>query len=238
VNSPPGPFVINLCDPNKVEVVRKDGGTCSDASALGSLPVGAAQEVARLLGEPVDVTTGGVSLTPIDFDLGHGLRFARHYSTETYSAVGTDVMGYRWQHSLEWSLQRATSQGNPNPTPLVWVQAPFHQPAFFIGPETGTKYSASQRGDGSLTVDANGTAHYTAEDGTVATFSSSNQLLSLQPLGEPLITVSASGSSTTFSNGQQSITITTSSGQVSTVTGGGQTWSYTYDGRPRLDLHL
>jgi YD repeat-containing protein len=225
-----GPWTLNKCAANQEPNQCKGGPPAPDASAAPS----------NALGDPVDVTTGALDQTPTDFDLGHGLRFARHYSSARLSGSAPapqDPMGYAWEHSLEWSIQRRT---DPSANlPLIFVRSPFHATTSFIGSQTGNSYTPSQRGDGSLTIDTGGTAHYTAENGTVATFSPSNQLLTLQPLGEPLINVSTGTNSTTYSNGQQVIVITTYSsganaGQISTVTGGGQTWNYTYDGSQNL----
>ncbi|HME72643.1 MAG TPA: RHS repeat-associated core domain-containing protein [Myxococcota bacterium] len=226
--SNPGPFLVNECNLGQEEPAAKDGGSCPATTA--------AEDPGNALGDPVDVTTGFLSLTPTDFDLGHGLRFARHYSTAAAQAGGTvGPMGLGWGHSLQWTLQRPTDTSGFNLS-LVLIHAPFRTPAVFMKSQTGSNYLPSQRGDGSVTVDADGTLHYTAEDGTVATFSPppSNQLISLQPVGDPLITVSANGNTTTYSNGQQTIVVTTNAGQVSTVTGGGQTWSYTYDASQNL----
>ncbi|HME72608.1 MAG TPA: RHS repeat-associated core domain-containing protein [Myxococcota bacterium] len=223
------PILINECNLGQ----QKPG--CKNGS---SLPDTAAQDPSCQVGDPVNVATGLLSITPTDLNLGHGLRFARHFSAAAFQAGGSVPIGLGWEHSLQWNLQRPTDLSGLQLS-LLLIQAPFRSSAVFVKPQTGSSYLPSQRGDGAVTVDADGTVHYTGEDGTVATFSPSNQLISLQPVGEPLITVSYGTNSQTFSNGQQSIVITSyasgaNAGLVSTVTGGGQSWSYTYDSN--LDL--
>ena len=207
-----------------------EGKTCDPKPQCKTCDGNAPADPQNSVGDPVDLTTGYVAQTPVDLDLGHGLRFARHYSSA--SAGQTGVMGKGWEHSLQWTIQSRTTAALHQP--LVFVHPPFRTAAVFVQTSPSSPYRGSLTDDGSLTVDSNGTAHYTAVDGTVASFSSASQLISIQPVGEPLITVTYNGNSTTYSNGQQTIVVTTSSGMVSGVTGGGQSWSYTYDSSRNL----
>jgi RHS repeat-associated protein len=214
--------LINTCDASQEPIASKGGQTTCEAC----------KERANLLGDPINVTNGNLDQTPTDFDLGRGLRFARHYNSANSAQTGP--MGLGWEHSLQWTLQRATGQGPPS-LPIVFVHPPFHTPAVFIESSlTSNTYLGSQRSDGAITVDGDGTVHYTSENGTVAVFSPSNQLTSIQPVNQPQILVSYSGNATTYSNNQQQIVITTTGGMVSSVAGGGQSWSYTYDSSQNL----
>lgn len=221
---PGGPWIINACDEEP-----EPGDQCSND---------AKDDPASCVGDPIDITTGQMAQRAMDVDLGHGLRFERHYS-KSLPDVSTGPIGRRWQHSLEWNLERRTvaAQGSQSYSAL-FVDRPFQaRSAFVLSSLTGTAYAGSQRNDGSVSVETGGTVHYTAPNGTVATFNSSDELVSLAPPGEPMIVVtsgSPDANSTTYSNGQQTLVITkhgsgTDAGRVSTVTGGGKTWSYTYD---------
>jgi RHS repeat-associated protein len=218
VPSVPGPWLVNACHA-KPEPEPEAG--CSEQADL---------DPAACIGDPIDITTGHLEQSQTDLDLGHGLRFTRHYSS---NKTQLGPLGRAWEHGLQWSLVRQTITGLGN-RPIVFVHPPLHAPVVFVGAPDGSGFLASQRGDGALEVDPDGTVRYTAPTGTVATFSASNQLVSIRPPGEPLITVSVDGTSTTFSNGQQALVVTThpaghvDAGRVASVSGGGQTWTYTY----------
>jgi hypothetical protein len=63
------------------------------------------------VGDPIDLTTGGLEQTPTDLDLGRGLAFRRHYASDQDA---TTSMGVGWQHSLDWRLRyKRPSQSAP-----------------------------------------------------------------------------------------------------------------------------
>ena len=93
-----GPYVAHTCKTDDQPDSCKIGDVTSDSRKDGS----------GLVGDPVDLTNGSLSLDPIDIDLGHGLRFARHYSITT---TLTTEAGKSWTHSLEWKLTRSSPAG-------------------------------------------------------------------------------------------------------------------------------
>jgi hypothetical protein len=193
----------------------KIGGNSSDATRGN----------AGLVGDPVDLTTGALSLDPVDVDLGNGLRFARHYSSKTTFQT---TMGKSWSHGLEWKLFRATAGSYP----VVMVKEPLRPTIAFAS--DGTSYTTSALNGGSVNVEANGVVHYTSDLGVEADFDAQNQLIALRQPGEPEIAVSYGASTTTFTNGSQSLVVSfyssgTHAGLVSSVVADGETWTYAYN---------
>jgi hypothetical protein len=66
-----GPIVVDACGKTP-----DDPPACKIGAKSGDLR----RSSAGLVGDPVDLRTGMLSLDPLDVDLGRGLRFARHYS--------------------------------------------------------------------------------------------------------------------------------------------------------------
>jgi hypothetical protein len=64
-------------------VIADSCGLSDDDPPVGDKSHDARKSDARFVGDPVDLTTAALSLDPVDLDLGHGLRFARHYSSKT-----------------------------------------------------------------------------------------------------------------------------------------------------------
>jgi len=198
----------------------KIGSTTSDARRGG----------AGLVGDPVDLTNGSLSLDPLDVDLGHGLRFARHYSNRT---TAVSAMGKAWSHSLDWKLFRATAGSYP----LLTVKEPLRPAIGFV--LDGSTYKTSNRNGGSISVDSSGIVHYASDRGIEADFDATNRLIALRYPGEPEISVSYGTNSATFTNGSQSLTLTTfasgsSAGLVSSVIANGEMWSYAYNANKYL----
>lgn len=220
-NDDPGPTVVNLCDQ------KQDPLPCTSSQAD--------RDRDACVGDPVNVTTGELDQSVIDVDLGDGLRFERHYASARAALSASGPLGRTtWQHGLEWSIDRTTT---PLGTSLVIVDPPLRAPVAFLGSAAGGAFQPSQRGEGALVVDPDGTAHYTSDDGTRAHFSTANVLTGLQPAGAPEIAVATSGATVSYSNGAKQIEITTTSGRISTVVatatppGGApvvKTWTYTY----------
>jgi YD repeat-containing protein len=229
-DSPPGPFYVNTCSPE--ELPKCNQCPCNDAT----------DSPAGLLGDPIDLTSGALKLTPTDVDLGGGLRFTRHYvSTRT----ATGPMGRAWRHGLEWKLVRASAPvpfWTPphDPLEVFIVLRPLRTPASFVESYDGLSYGTPQDQGGEIAVDPDGTVHYSDADGTEADFSPSDQLVALRVPGELPIAVSYGANSATWSNGVQSLTVTTyaaghaNAGRVASVTAGGETWSYGYDASQNL----
>ncbi len=184
----------------------------------------------RFVGDPVDLTTAALSLDPVDVDLGHGLRFARHYSSKTTSL---STMGKSWAHSLEWKLFRATAYIYP----VIIVKEPLRPAIPFAS--NGSDYTGTDRNGGSVTVDGSGVVHYRSDTGVEADFDTSNRLIALRYPSEPPISVSYGASSTTFTNGSQTLVVSfyasgTSAGFVSSVAANGEIWTYAYNGNKYL----
>ncbi|MCI0635772.1 MAG: DUF6531 domain-containing protein, partial [Actinobacteria bacterium] len=241
--SPPGPFMISICFPdaqpkNQCPVSSDPGGAQGSGigHANGSAGQPAIQDPQGFVGDPVDLTSGTLRLAPTDVDLGGGLRFARHYASATTSAVAP--MGRGWRHSLEWRLQRGTGTSS-RALPYFIVWAPFRPPRIFLESYDGTEYLSNQGSGGSIEVDPDGTVHFVDENGTQADFNASDQLVALLIPGKDPIAVSSAGTTTTFSNGERSIAVTTyasgtNAGRVATVVASGETWSYGYDASQHL----
>jgi YD repeat-containing protein len=182
---------------------------------------------AGLVGDPVDLRTGALSLDPVDVDLGNGLRFARHYSSKT---TVQSAMGKSWAHSLDWKLFRTTAQTYP----VVIVKEPL-RPAVGFASNGVDGYVTSPSNAGSVTVDGSGAVHYTSDTGVEADFDALNQLVALRHPGEPEIAVSYGTDTTTFTNGSQTLVVSlyptghASAGLVASVAANGEIWSYAYN---------
>jgi hypothetical protein len=114
-NAPTITVVADSCgyqddEPNACKV----GATTSDGRRDGS----------GLVGDPVDLTNGALSIDPLDVDLGHGLRFARHYAS---NGTLTTPIGNKWSHSLDWKLIRNTVSGKT----IAIVREPLKAPVPF-----------------------------------------------------------------------------------------------------------
>jgi len=193
----------------------KNGQTTSDARRSN----------AGHVGDPVNLRTGALGLDPVDVDLGHGLRFARHYSSKTTLQA---TLGKTWSHSLEWKLARTTA----GTYPVLIVTQP-QRPAIPFVSIDGTSYTTSALHGGSISVDASDVVHYKGDDRVEADFDTQNRLIALRYPAEPEIVASYAASSTTFTNGSQTLVISyyssgTSAGLVSSVVANGEIWSYAY----------
>jgi RHS repeat-associated protein len=193
------------------------------------------------VGDPVDLATGGLEQTPTDLDLGRGLAFRRHYASDQNT---TTAMGKGWQHSLDWKLHYRLSRSSDPFLELVMVERPLAMnTAFtrmsFAGPVAGTgSWQGAVHGAGGLSGSESSGFTYTDDDGTRVRFdrvaAETFRLAEIQPPGGSAITVSYAGDTTTFATGGATLEITHyptghgNEGQVATVTGGGQTWTYTY----------
>jgi YD repeat-containing protein len=193
------------------------------------------------IGDPVDVTTGALEQAATDLDLGRGLVFRRFYaSNDPADVVGR--MGKGWKHSLDWSLIYTVANASNPLAEGVLVKRPFAAPVTlmrttFPPPASQGAWTGGENGAGDLAGDPASQLIYTDGDGTRVTFSRIGTgtpptfaLAEIQHPREPAISVTHSGSSTVFSSGGSSLTVTESAGRVSSVTGGGQTWSYSHDG--------
>lgn len=216
-----GPFVAHKCSDAEPREC-KAGVASSDARMNG----------AGLIGDPVDLATAQLSLDPVDVNLGHGLRFARHYSS---GATLQTSMGKSWSHSLDWRLVRATANGT---FPILLVKEPLRAPIPFAS--DGTTFSTNLMHDGSVSVDGGGIVHYTSGTQVEADFDAQDRLIALRYPGEPQIDVTYATDSATYSNGTQSIVITryppghANAGLVSSVTANGEVWSYGYSATQHL----
>ena len=225
-SSLPGTFVVTTC------VSEELPNQCKGGQASGAAP----QDPAGEVGDPVDLTSGILKLTPTDVDLGGGLRFARHYAS---SKTATGAMGRGWLHSLEWGLSRFTTNSYL-PISVFIVRPPFRTAVVFAEQSAGSGYVTSQGNAGFLEVDPDGSVHYTSEEGTRADFNPSDQLVGLHVPGELPVTISYGTNSATWSNGVQSLLVTTyaaghaNAGRVASVTANGETWSYGYDASQNL----
>ena len=228
--SPPLP-TSNGCFPEGVVIAPLVTDSCSKAKddprecKIGGNSSDATRGNAGLVGDPVDLTTGALSLDPVDVDLGNGLRFARHYSSKTTFQT---TMGKSWSHGLEWKLFRATAGSYP----VVMVKEPLRPTIAFAS--DGTSYTTSVLNGGSVSVEANGVVHYKSDLGVEADFDAQNQLIALRQPGKPEIAVSHGANSTTFTNGSQSLVLSfyssgTHAGLVSSVVANGETWTYAYN---------
>jgi len=213
-----GPLIANGCGKNHDDPPAcKAGGSTSDLRRSN----------AGLVGDPVDLRTGALSLDPVDVDLGRGLRFARHYSSKT---TVQSVLGKSWAHSLDWKLFRMTA----GPYPVVIVKEPL-RPAVAFATNGSDGYVTSALNGGSVTVDGSGVVHYTSDTGIEGDFDTLNRLVALRPPGEPEIAVSYGTDSTTFSNGSQTLVVSVypsghaSAGLVASVAANGEIWSYAYN---------
>ena len=185
-----GPLVFDACGKNHDDPPAcKTGGTTSDGR----------RSAAGLVGDPVDLRTGALSLDPTDVDLGSGLRFARHYSSKT---TVQSTMGKSWAHSLDWKLFRTTAQTYS----VLIVKEPL-RPAVAFATNGTDGYVTSPLNSGSVTVDGSGVVHYTSDTGVEADFDAQNRLIALRPPGEPEIAVSYGTNTTTFTNGSQTLAV-------------------------------
>lgn len=188
------------------------------------------------IGDPVDLTTGALEQSATDIDLGHGLAFKRHYAT---SRGVTTAMGKDWRHSLDWQLVYKLVDASGYYQEIVIVRRPFGSDGVFERNESfPDDWNTGANGVGGLTGDEPDGFTFTDEDGTKIEFervsSQTFRLAQIKHPGEPAIAVSYSGATKTFSQGSSSIAITeftsgSNTGQISTVVGGGQTWTYTYN---------
>lgn len=209
-----GPFLTNLCGGDKSAPSEcKQGRATSDGSRDGS----------GLVGDPVDLTTGALSLDPVDVDLGLGLRFARHYAS---NATQLTSMGKKWSHDLEWRVTRTTPPQNG--PPVILVKEPLRAPIpFFLD---GATYTPSTTDGGSVAVDSGGVVHYISNTGTEADFDTANRVTEIRHPAELPIVVTYGTNSKTFTRGTKSLVISTNAaGRVSSVTGNGESWTYTYN---------
>ncbi len=191
----------------------KVGVPTSDGSRDGSGQVG----------DPVDLTTGALSLDPMDADLGRGLRFSRHYASNATQSI---AMGKKWSHSLDWKVTRFTpTLGGP---PGVIVKEALRAPIpFFLN---GTIYVTSPTDGGSLTIDGSGLGHYKSSTGTEADFDAQNKITQVRYPGELPIVVTYATNLTTFTRGTRALALTTNSGgRISSLSANGETWSYAYN---------
>ena len=227
--APPGPIIAATCMEEELPKECKEPDTNAPTSQAG------------LLGDPVDLTSGSLKLTPTDFDLGGGLAFRRHYAS-TRTVVGP--MGRGWRHGLEWSLERTTvptGQASLPPLATYFVRRPLRTPAVFVKSYDGLSYATSPRQSGLLSVDASNGVHYVDEDGSEADFDAANRLVAYHVPGEAPVTVTyGAGGSATYSNGSQSLATTfyaaghANAGRIASVTANGETWSYGYDASQNL----
>jgi hypothetical protein len=216
--SPPAPMEANTCSNT-----QQPGG-CKGKT--GS----ATNDGLSKVGDPVDLTSGALELFPEDVDLGHGLRFARFYTT---ARTRTGPMGRAWQHSLEWRLTRKVVPSQ-NLVILI-VKEPFRAPIAYIQASPGAPFTTGSKHAGTVTLDPDGVVHFISEEGVEADFDASNQLTALRLPGERQINVTVAGSTTTYSNGNQTLAVTiNASGRVANVVANGETWSYAYDSSQNL----
>ena len=184
---------------------------------------------ANYLGDPVDVTSGFLTQTVTDADLGGGLVFRRYY------ASGHDkrtALGYNWTHSLDWRAQRTTvgSKG----TEIIVVHPPSSMPGVFMMYAGEDSFSAGDRSSGSV-EDINGTGFFftdchstrvefqlwytTTDQGHNITWLRAS---SITPQGERPITVTYNDPSglATYTRGSDSIELAhdTVTGLLTTVT--------------------
>jgi RHS repeat-associated protein len=220
----PAPSIANTCEPSK-----DDPPSCK----VGQSTSNARNDGSGLVGDPVDLTTGALSLDPVDVDLGHGLRFARHYSST--STLQT-AMGKSWGHGLDWRLFRATAGSFP----VLLVKEPHRSGVAFVYSGTGSTYRTDLQSGGSLSLDGSGVAHYTSASGVEAEFDVQNRVVAIRHPGELPITVSYGADTATYTNGSQALTLSfypaghTNAGLVSAVSANGETWSYGYNGSQYL----
>jgi YD repeat-containing protein len=171
------------------------------------------------------MTTGALSLDPVDVDLGHGLRFARHYAS---TFTDTTQMGAAWRHSLEWKLQRITLAGTAS---VYILRQPLQNPITFS--YNGSTFTTNLVTAGQMTSDAGG-FHFTSASGTQADFDTSYRVTAIRIPSELPISVTYGTNSVTYSNGISSIALTLypsgdpNAGLVASVAAGGETWTYTY----------
>jgi RHS repeat-associated protein len=226
-SSPHGPIIGISCDPEDLPKQCPVGNATGAPSAY--------------VGDPVDLTSGALKLTPTDVDLGGGLVWTRHYVS---TSTTTGPMGRGWLAGLGWSLVRSNvpmPPGAPMATiPGFLIQRPLRPPVFVIWDYDTLQYRTGVRQSGLLTVDPDTTVHFVDEDGTTVTFDPLDRLVSLELPGELPIAVTYGTDTATYSNGQQSLTVTNyasghaNAGRVSTVTANGDTWSYGYDASQNL----
>jgi hypothetical protein len=72
-----GPYVYSTCGSNKT--FPSAPKMCATTDGSGAI------------GDPVDLTTGALSLDPADVDLGRGLRFLRHYSSNAANIASSQM---------------------------------------------------------------------------------------------------------------------------------------------------
>lgn len=199
-----------------------DKAAPSECKVVGATSDGR-RDGSGLVGDPVDLTTGALSLDPVDVDLGRGLRFARHYASNATQSVS---MGKKWSHGLEWTVTRFTPPLSGPPG--VIVKEPLRTAIpFFLD---GTTYKTSSLDGGSVTIDGGGVVHYTSSAGTEADFNAQNKVTQIRIPGELPIAVTYGTNSATYTKGSQSLVISTNSaGRVSSLTANGESWSYAYN---------
>jgi YD repeat-containing protein len=225
LSSLPGPVIANTCGDDDLPNACKGGKRTANAT----------MDPAGEVGDPVDLSSGALELTPTDVDLGRGLRFTRHYASPR-TLVGP--MGRGWRHGLEWGLQRKTVSSLA--LELFIVKPPLRTPVPFIHGNAGGPYFTGRQDSGSLSVDPDGMVHFRDGDGTEADFDAQDRIVALRIPGEPPIAVTYGADTTTFSNGAASLVLTyysaghTNAGRLASIVAGGETWSYTYDSYQKL----
>jgi len=194
------------------------------------------------VGDPVDLTTGALEQTVVDVDLGGGLRFARHYSS---NAFDTSAMGWRWRHGLDWRLAHQVLPSGGSLYEAVRVYRAFgRRTVAFLRPVAGGQWMGGAKGAGSLAGDSASGFTYTDDDGTRVEFDPSGGsfvLASLRVPGSPAIAVSHGTDSSTFTGSRSTLVVNryaaghANAGRVSSVVANGSsTWTYTYFSDQRL----
>lgn len=213
----PGSAVATQCPATANDPPACKTGSASNDARKGSF---------GLVGDPVDLRSGVLSLDPVDIDLGHGLRLARHYASKS---TLVSQMGKAWVHGLDWSFRRLATSSSPT---VYVVKEPLRPIVAFV--QNGAQYTNNLMDGGSLTSDAAG-YHYTSSSGVAADFDSLDRIVAIRLPGEQAIAVTYSGDTATFSNGSQTLAITkypsghANAGLVSSVTAAGENWSYSYN---------
>jgi RHS repeat-associated protein len=187
------------------------------------------------LGDPVDLTTGALEQSATDIELGHGLAFKRHFAS---NRGVTTAMGKDWRHNLDWQLVYKVTVTSGQYQEIVIVRRPFGSDGVFERNSWHPDdWKTGANGVGGLAGSEPDGFTFTGDDGTKIQFervsSQTFRLAQIRPPGEPAIAVTYSGATKTFSAGGSSIAITeftsgSNTGQIQTVAGGGQTWTYTY----------
>ena len=202
---------------------------------------GPTNNVGSCIGDPVDVTTGNLEQMATDLDLGRGLAFTRHYASDEGSTTASPL-GPHWRSSLDWRLVYDA----PDPTvetALVW--RPLGGSDLFLRftspiTQTASPWTGGTHAQGGVTGGPASGFVYTHRDGTRVYFDGqTRQLEKIEPPGEAPIVAQATGSLTTFRQGEACLAVTRAAGRVESVasrpaatcdTGpNDQLWTYAYD---------